>query len=293
MLTVFKLAQETMLLLRTAGITFFLTAMFSFAVQHLVYATSSVKMTMGYPWIPVSHGFALMVGAFLILACLAVIANQQAQMALFLLAVLLLARALIVFLPLLARNVRNGSMWTPLAELIALSGASLCLLAGLSGGTPGPGRANQMLRSISRLGPFLFSAPLIVFGSQHFIYARFVATLVPAWIPGRLFWTDFVGVCFLLAAAAILLRRFMRQATILLGLMFFSWVVLVHAPRIAAAPRNGYEWTSGFVALAMAGSAWILSRVNSTAEIDQAFRSTSGETPQANSPAKSRRAFGE
>ena len=282
-----------MLLIRTAGITLFFTALFCFAVQHLVYATSSAKMTMGYPWIPVSHGFALVVGSVLILACLSVIAYRQAQTALLLVAVLLLARALIVFAPLLARNVRNGSLWTPFAELIAFSGASLCLFAGLSGVAPRPGRANQMLFAISRLARFLFGAPLIIFGSQHFIYASFVATLVPAWIPGRLFWTHFVGVCFLLAAAAILSRQLIRQATILLGLMFFSWVVVVHAPRIAASPRNGYEWTSGFVALAMAGSAWILSGANSRAEIDQASRSTSRETPQANGAARSRRAFGE
>src|SRR5437879_4765168 len=123
-----------MLSIRTAGMTIFFTAMFCFAVQHLVYATANAKMTMGYPWIPVSHGLAFVVGTFLILAGLAVIANRQAQMALFLVAVLLLARALIVFAPLLAKNLRNGSMWTPFAELIALSGASLGVLARLSGG---------------------------------------------------------------------------------------------------------------------------------------------------------------
>jgi hypothetical protein len=26
--------------------------------------------------------------------------------------------------------------------------------------------------------------------------------------------------------------------------MFFLWVVLVHAPRVAAAPHNGNEWNS-------------------------------------------------
>jgi hypothetical protein len=38
--------------------------------------------------------------------------------------------------------------------------------------------------------------------------------------------------------------------------MFLLWVVIVHAPRVAAAPHNANEWTSAFVALAMAGSAW-------------------------------------
>jgi hypothetical protein len=40
--------------------------------------------------------------------------------------------------------------------------------------------------------------------------------------------------------------------------MFFLWVVIVHAPRIAASPHNGNEWNSGLVALAICGAAWIV-----------------------------------
>jgi hypothetical protein len=54
----------------------------------------------------------------------------------------------------------------------------------------------------------------------------------------------------------IIFRRYALSASALLGLMFLLWVVIVHAPRVAAAPHNANEWTSAFVALAMAGSAW-------------------------------------
>jgi len=40
--------------------------------------------------------------------------------------------------------------------------------------------------------------------------------------------------------------------------MFFLFVVLLHIPRIAGKSSDGNEWTSGFVALAMCGGAWIL-----------------------------------
>jgi uncharacterized membrane protein len=40
--------------------------------------------------------------------------------------------------------------------------------------------------------------------------------------------------------------------------MFFLFLVLLHIPRIAGNSGNGNEWTSGFVALAMCGGAWIL-----------------------------------
>ena len=110
------------------------------------------------------------------------------------------------------------------------------------------------------LGRIFIAVSLVVFGVQHFMYAGFVAGLVPAWMPGRLFWAYFVGVAFFAAVAGILYQRLARPAATLLGVMFFLFVVLLHIPRIAAHPSDGNEWTSGFVALAMCGGAWVLAR---------------------------------
>ncbi len=147
-----------------------------------------------------------------------------------------------------------GPPWIPGRPLWAyLWGAGL-VLAGLSqsSGFHFPGSSPD--RTIA-LGQYFFAISLIVFGTQHFLYARFIATLIPAWIPAHLFWAYFVGVAFFATALAIILRTGAVLATSLLGLMFFLWVVLLHLPRVAASPHNGNEWTSAFVALAMSGSA--------------------------------------
>jgi uncharacterized membrane protein len=108
------------------------------------------------------------------------------------------------------------------------------------------------------IGQIFVALSLVVFGVQHFIYGGFVATLVPAFMPGRLFWAYFVGVAFVAAAASIFTRMLARAAATMLGVMFFLFVVLLHIPRIIGSSTNGNEWTSGFVALAMCGGAWIL-----------------------------------
>jgi len=54
------------------------------------------------------------------------------------------------------------------------------------------------------VGRIFVAVSLVVFGVQHFLYGGFVAGLVPAFMPGRLFWAYFVGVAFLAAAAGIL-----------------------------------------------------------------------------------------
>jgi uncharacterized membrane protein len=97
---------------------------------------------------------------------------------------------------------------------------------------------------------------LFIFGAQHLIYGKFVATLVPKWIPGHLFWAYFIGAVFIATGLAIVTRQLAVQAAALLGLMFFLWVFILHVPLVAASPHRGNGWTSLFVAIAMCGAAW-------------------------------------
>src|SRR5260370_325580 len=120
------------------------------------------------------------------------------------------------------------------------------------------------------LGRIFVACSLVVFGIQHLIYGGFVATLVPAFMPGRLFWAYFVGVAFFAAAIGILTKMLARPAATMLGVMFFLFVVLLHIPRIVGNSSNGNEWTSGFVALAMCGGAWVLASASHLEEREKA-----------------------
>jgi hypothetical protein len=66
------------------------------------------------------------------------------------------------------------------------------------------------------------------------------------------------GAGFIATAAALATKILARLATTVLGLMFFLWVVTLHAPRVYASLHNGDEWSSLFVALAMAGGSFLL-----------------------------------
>src|SRR5438093_11364554 len=97
-------------------------------------------------------------------------------------------------------------------------------------------------------GRILVAISLIVFGVQHFMYGGFVAGLVPAFMPGRLFWAYFIGAAFIAAAAGILNKMLARPAATLLGVMFFLFVLLLHIPTIYLHSRYGNECTSGVFA---------------------------------------------
>jgi hypothetical protein len=77
-------------------------------------------------------------------------------------------------------------------------------------------------------------------------------------IPARLFWAYFTDVAFVAAAISIANKRILGMAAMLLGTMFFLWVVLLHIPRVTGAIRNGNEVTSLFVAVAMCGLSLVL-----------------------------------
>src|SRR5207302_10883149 len=80
------------------------------------------------------------------------------------------------------------------------------------------------------LGRVFVAISLVVFGVQHFMYGGFVAGLVPAFMPGRLFWAYFVGVAFFAAAVGILYKLMALPAATMLGVMFFIFVMLLHIP---------------------------------------------------------------
>lgn len=90
------------------------------------------------------------------------------------------------------------------------------------------------------LGPALFAAPLAVFGAEHLTIPGAMANGVPHWIPGHLFWALFVGFALFAAALSIIVNRLSGLAATLLGLMLFSFVLLIHIPLLAAHPRDRF-----------------------------------------------------
>ena len=110
------------------------------------------------------------------------------------------------------------------------------------------------------VGGILFSITITVFGIEHFMFAEFVKTLVPDWIPGPLFWTYFAAVALVGSGSAILFQTRSRLAAMLLGIMIFLWVFLLHIPRAAVAPASdkGNELSSVFEALGFSGIAILI-----------------------------------
>jgi uncharacterized membrane protein len=111
---------------------------------------------------------------------------------------------------------------------------------------------------ILAFGPLFFASPMAVFAAQHYTEAKAVATVVPSWIPGHLFWTYFVGTALVAASTSIALNKQARMAAILLAVMLIVFVLLLHVPRIMADPNNVISWAVALRDLAFSAGAMAL-----------------------------------
>lgn len=241
-----------------AGRLFFAISMLCFGVEYFIYASGLKGPIPGPPWLPGSQLGAVVTGGVLIAVAVCFTTEKLARLAAALLGVALFLYALLLQIPRLIAQPHSPDPWTSGFELLALMGGAF-VLARIE--IPDGLRlepANNILSYLASFGRVVFAVALVVFAVQHFLYAKFVATIIPAWIPARLFWTYFVGVAFIAAALAIATRKMARTASVLLGTMFLIWVVILHLPRVAANPRDGNEVTSLLVALAMSGVSFIL-----------------------------------
>lgn len=104
----------------------------------------------------------------------------------------------------------------------------------------------------------LFGLCCLVFGGSHFVYAKFTASMIPAWLPMPLELAYFTGAIHALMGLALLIGFQRRWSAAIEAAMMTSFVLLVHLPRVAAKPGDRTELTLLFVAVTLSSGAWIM-----------------------------------
>jgi uncharacterized membrane protein len=133
--------------------------------------------------------------------------------------------------PVLAFSIDPSVFW-PYA-----AGAAI-LVIGLPVVMTGAARRARGFDKLTAFGPLLFGIPMAVFGADHFVTARFVASIVPSWIPGHLFWAYFVGVALFAGALSFATTIQWRLAAASFALMFLIFELTMHIPNLIAVPHS-------------------------------------------------------
>lgn len=155
-------------------------------------------------------------------------------------------------LPLALASYQHIGAWNAPAEIALLVAGGLALYASY---TSGP---RVRLQRGARV---LAGASAMVFGVAHFNYIDFTASMVPAWIPpDQKFWAWATGAGHLAAGLALVSGIRARLAATCEAAMMGSFVVLLHLPRVFAAPDQQIEWIMLAVSTALTGSVLLIRR---------------------------------
>jgi uncharacterized membrane protein len=222
----------------------FALAMVGLGIQNFYYTGFLKGMELTPEWLPWHTFWAYLDGAILVAGGVAIAIHVKARLGAVLLGIVFFCSVVLLRLPRIGLAIHDIGERTVLFEPLTI-GCAAFVLAGV----------------MKRTARIVIGISMIVFGIDHFEVLKFIASLVPSWIPGAFFWSWFTGLAFIAAGVSIITRWQMRLGSALLGLMFFLWVVVLHGPRVAASPHNQDEWNSLLIALAFCGLCWILSGV--------------------------------
>jgi hypothetical protein len=250
----------------TIGRWFFAICLLGLAGQQFYYADfRPVFVPTGPSPLPGIGVLAYLFGIILVGAALALVLERQARRAMLLLGGIFLALDLFCHLPnKLFVEPGNIASWTNTLKELAFAGSAFVIAGSLPAGATFGQQEPAIFRLLEKfipLGGIFFSIMLILFGVDHFIYAPYVAQIVPDWIPpGQLFWTYFAGVALIAAGVSISLELLRKQSALLLGAAIFIWFLVLHIPRAAVAPVSdkGNELTSVFESLGFSGVAFVI-----------------------------------
>lgn len=213
-------------------------------------------------WMPLQTPLTYLIGGLILAAGLAALAPRWRLGGITALGLIFVVWALLLKTPVIMSAPSVLGAWLGFAEASSIAIAGLLAAASLSG-VGGSGALVGL-----RVG---YGLCAIIFGLCHYVYADITASMVPAWLPEQLFWAYLTGTGHLAAGFALVSGVLARLAVRMLGLMMGSFVLLVHLPDTIAHPTQATAWTIQFIALSLAGGAWLVGGVLSdqSAELPQ------------------------
>lgn len=241
-----------------SGKYFFALAMAGFAIIQFVTLSLPSEFMPLLANMPVKAALAIVTGLLLLASSVSIITNKMAKKGALLIGILFFIFLLYPHLPKLLSNVYNPSEWVSFLETLCFSCGGFILASQLPADSSITLKWENIISKVSIAGRYMFAAAILIFGIQHIMYEKFIVTLIPSWIPAKMFWSYIVKAAFILTAVSVAIRIQSRLALTLLGVMFLLWVLILHGPRVIANPKIEPEWTSFFVAMAMSGICFLL-----------------------------------
>jgi len=206
-------------------------------------------------WVAARGLLAYAAGAFEVAAAAALLLKRTSALAAFVLTPYTLLWVLLLDVPPLLSNLGVEGAWLSVGERAELF-AGVWVLAIMLARVQSLGTSRRFTGDKAlRVARLVFGLALIPVGLSHLVYPDAVS-LVPAWLPFRMFWLYATGVGHIAAGVALSVSVLPRLAAVMEAAMMTSFVLLVHVPRVFASPHVRVEWTMLCISTAFSGAAW-------------------------------------
>lgn len=117
------------------------------------------------------------------------------------------------------------------------------------------------MNNLTTIGRILFAIPFIVFGIMHLMKGSAMAGMVPSYVPGGVVWIYITGLAMVAAGVSIIIKKMIRTASLLLGVLLIIYILTIHLPGLGSADPmvQMMSMTSLLKDLGLAGAAFMIS----------------------------------
>ncbi|MCU0442271.1 MAG: DoxX family membrane protein [Bacteroidia bacterium] len=95
------------------------------------------------------------------------------------------------------------------------------------------------MKNLTNIGRIIYGLPFVIFGLNHLMGADGMAGMVPSFIPGGIVWIYVTGLAELAAGIAIISKKYIRLATLLLACLIGVYILTIHIPGLGSADEMG------------------------------------------------------
>ncbi|HEY2032810.1 MAG TPA: DoxX family membrane protein [Rhizomicrobium sp.] len=239
------------------GRLMFALAWVALGIESLVYGIPVMRLESWDKTWPGTMTVGYISGVIVLLAGIGLMWADRAKLSASILAIVTLLWTVGLHLTKLLPTIFHPENWEGFAECFAVFSASWVLVSIM------PPRLitnmwDRILDNGIPIGRIFFGIALLVFGAMHFIYLDFTASFIPAWFPHRELLAGLTGAAHIAAGLAILSGVLAQLGATLAGIMYLSWVFVLHIPRVVATPKDPFEWNGVFVTAMLSGAAFIV-----------------------------------
>jgi uncharacterized membrane protein YphA (DoxX/SURF4 family) len=88
------------------------------------------------------------------------------------------------------------------------------------------------MKNVSLIGRILFALPFAVLGLNHYFMVDYYTGMLSSFIPGGVYTVFLTGFIMIAAAVFIIIKRFVKEATLALAVLLCLYILTIHIPHL-------------------------------------------------------------